>query len=48
MAVFTLHYPAMFFLLGQVVLGYVLNCKRNILPTKSGKNLIKRDRGIIA
>lgn len=48
MAVFTLHYPAMFFLPGQVVLGYVLNYKRNTLPTKSGKNIIKRDRGIIA
>lgn len=28
MIIFTLHYPAMFFLPGQVVLGYVLNQKR--------------------
>lgn len=28
MVIFTLHYPAMFFLPGQVVLGYVLNQKR--------------------
>lgn len=29
MVIFTLHYPAMFFLPGQVVLGYVLNQKRD-------------------
>ncbi|CQB50485.1 hypothetical protein [Vibrio cholerae] len=38
MVIFTLHYPAMFFLAGQVVFGYVLNYKRNTLPTKSWKN----------